>query len=166
MIKNTKQAGFTLVEMIIYLAIVGVVLVSISYLILDIIGGQTKSDAGQEVNYNIRFISDQLNSDIAAAQDIGGLTGDTLNLNMATDDVIYSFDSTNNTLVKKVGAGASTTISTSAVDVTGSFTNNSFGNRSRNVGINLEINYKNPDNLPNYNSSTTAAWSVELRRRR
>jgi len=48
----------------------------------------------------------------------------------------------------------------------GSFSDLSYLSRAKNVGINLEINYKNPGNLPDYNASTTAEFAVELRGRR
>jgi prepilin-type N-terminal cleavage/methylation domain-containing protein len=164
--KHKAEEGFTLIEMIIYLSIVSVVLVSLSYLILDIIGGQTKSDAHQEVNYNIRFISDQLRRDITAAQGVAALTDTTLRLSMAGDDITYAFNTASSTLEKKIGSSASSTYNTTAVNVTGIFTDNSFGSRSQNVGVYTEVSYKNPDNLPDFFASSSAQFSVELRGRR
>ena len=163
---TSSGAGFTLIELIIYLAIVAMILTSISYLILDILGGQTKNYAGQEINFNLRFISNNLTKDIRSAQDISSLTADTLILTMPGDDITYNFDSGNNILTRQLGAATPADVNSNEVEVTGSFTDLSYLNRTKNVGISLIINYKNPDNLPDYNSSTTAEFAVELRGRR
>jgi len=162
----TYNKGFTLIELIIYLAIVSIILISISYLILDILGGQTKNYAKQEVNHNLRFISDNLIKDIKKAQDIDSLASDTLVLTMPGDDVTYNFDSINNKLTRQLGIAAPVDLNTNWVEISGSFSDLSYLARAKNVGINLEINYKNPGNLPDYNASTTIEFSVELRGRR
>jgi len=164
-ITNHKQ-GFTLIELIIYLAIVSIILISISYLILDILGGQVKSYANQEVNHNLRFISNNLIKDIKKAQDIGSLASDTLALTMPGDDITYNFDSIDNKITRQLGVATPVDLNTNRVEVLGSFSDLSYLSRAKNVGINLEINYKNPGNLPDYNASTTAEFAVELRGRR
>src|SRR3989344_1665551 len=87
------QAGFTLVELIIYLGIVALLLTSVSYLIIDLMSGQTSSRADEEVNYNVRLIAGRLAADIAAAQQIVSLTSDRLTLDLPGDDVTYEFPS-------------------------------------------------------------------------
>jgi len=166
-ISNLKsQPGFTLIETIIYLSIVSIILVSISYLIIDILGSQAKSIAGNEVNHNVRFISNHLAKDIRAAQAIGSLASDTLVLTMPGDDIIYNFDAGNLKLTRQVGAAAAEDLNTPQVEVTGSFTDRSFTTRSINVGVVLVVEFKNPDNLPNYNASSTSGFAFELRGRR
>ena len=167
--QNTKhgtQSGFTLVEMIIYLAIVSTMLVSISYLILDLIGGQSKSAANQEVNQNSRFITQRLISDIKAASDFSIPSEDTLNLTVPGDDIVYSLDAGSLNLTRQVGAEPAEDLNSSEVEVTGSFIDNSFAARSRNVGVSLIISYVNPDNLLDLTASTTADFSIELRGRK
>lgn len=165
-IKNQIRSGFTLIETIIYLAIVSTILVSISYLILDILGGQTKSITTNEVNHNLRFISHILSQDISAAQDISSLTADTLILDMASDDITYNFDAINLILTRQVGAGAVETVNTRQVEISGSFNNRSMAGRTRNVGVALIVEYKNPNNLQDYVAVSSANFSYELRGRR
>src|SRR3989338_5981734 len=86
-IAHGKGAGFTLIEMIIYLAIVSIVLVSMSYLILDLIGGQSKSFANQETNQNLRFIVNTISQDVVSAQDFSLVAADTLVLAVPGDDI-------------------------------------------------------------------------------
>ncbi|OGY47110.1 MAG: hypothetical protein A3J62_02205 [Candidatus Buchananbacteria bacterium RIFCSPHIGHO2_02_FULL_38_8] len=164
--KFKSGVGFTLIEMIIYLAIVAMVLTAISYLILDIISGQTTSFTDQEVNYNLRFISNNLIKDIKSAQDISSLSGETLVLTMPGEDITYNFNSVDNKLTRQLGSAEPINIHSDQVEVNGSFSSLSYLSRAKNVGIHLEINYKNPDNLSDYNASTTVDFAVELRGRR
>lgn len=163
---SSARRGFTLIEMIIYLSIVSMVLVSLSYLILDIIGGQTKSTASQEVNHNVRFISQQLRNDITSASDIGSITAAELTLTLPGDDVTYAFDAGSKTVTRQVGANPAVVLNTQLIDVVGSFANASFNQRSKNVTVELTASRKNPDNIADYNADTTVRFSVELRGRR
>lgn len=166
MIKSNKQSGFTLIETIIYLAIVSIILISISYLIIDIIGSQTKSIAGNEVNHNIRFMSDYLAKDIRSAQTISSLTSDTLVLTMSGDDITYNFDVGNLTLTRQVGVAVAEDLNTPQVEVMGSFVDRSYTTRSINVGVTLTVEYKNPSGLSDYAADSTSNFSFELRGRK
>ncbi len=161
-----KLAGFTLLESILYLAIVSIILTSISYLVLDMLGGQTKTYAGEEINYNVRQISNSLNRDIKSAQDISSLTASTLVLVIPGNIITYDFDLENKKLTRRLGAGQLLDVNSLAVEATGSFSDLSYLGRTKNVGISLELSYKNPGNLPDYRASTTANFAVELRGRR
>ena len=152
--------------MIIYLAIVSIILVTLSYLIIDILGGQTKNVAGQEVNQNLRFITNYLIKDVKSAQGIGSLTADTLVLTRPADDITYNFDGVSQKITRQLGAAAPVDLNSRQLEVTGSFIDLSYLGRTKNVGINLIVSYKNPENLPDYNASTTVEFSVELRGRR
>ncbi len=163
---KSQNYGFTLVELIIYLGIVSVILVSISYLMLDILGGQTQSNASQEINYNLRFITNSLIKDIKSAQDIGSLSPETLVLALPGADITYNFNSVDKKITRQLGAVDPLELNGNKVEVTGSFSDLSYLVRAKNIGIHLEINYKNPGNLPEYNASTTLDLAVELRGRR
>lgn len=166
-IQNIKKSGFTLIETIIYLAIVSIILISISYLIIDIIGSQTKSIAGNEVNHNMRFITEALSKDIRSAQAIGiPVTPDTLVLTMPGDDITYNFDAGNLTLTRQVGAAAAEDLNTTQVEVTGSFVDRSYTTRSINIGVTLTVEYKNPSGLSDYAADSTSNFSFELRGRK
>lgn len=160
------KKGFTLIELIIYLAIVSTVLVSISYLIIEIISGQTRAIAFQEVNQNIRFISQIVTKDIREAEAIGSLSADSMTLTMPGDDIIYTFEPVDLTLTRQLGVSAAEVLNTDRVEATGTFSDLSFTTRSANVGVELIIEYKNPDNLQDYKASTTVNFSSELRGRR
>ncbi|MFA5022376.1 MAG: type II secretion system protein [Patescibacteria group bacterium] len=161
-----RPGGFTLIEAIIYLGIVSIILVSISYLMLDILAGQTKNYGTQEVSQNLRFISNNLIRDIESAQDITSLSSDTLVLVKGGQSLTYSFDLVNDNLTRQLGAGQPEILNSNRLEVTGSFSDLSYLGRTKNVGVSLFLNYKNPGNLPDYNASTTFNFSVELKGRR
>src|SRR3989344_8346758 len=118
---KTQNSGFTLIELIIYLAIVSIILVSISYLTIDLISGQSGSQADQELIYSFNFITATLTKDIRSAQAIASLSSDVLVLIMTGDDVTYSFDVGNKKLTRQIGASA-VDLHSDVIEVTGSFT--------------------------------------------
>jgi len=162
-----KPAGFTLIELIVYLAIVSIILVSISYLIIDILQNQTRDLARQEVNYNLKFIANYLTRDIREANQIGSLSTTTLVLNFpAAKTVTYRFDRDSQSLSRQLNAGAFLPVSTDQVWVNGDFTDLSFKNKTKNVGILLIIAYKNPGDIAYFSASTSDSLAVELRGKR
>jgi len=161
-----RRRGFTLVELIIYLGILSIMLVSMSYLMLDILGGQTKIYGNQDVNQNLRFVSNYLIKDIRAAQNIGSLSADTLVLVMPGDDITYSFVADGKKLTRQLGSNSPVQLNSDRLEIVGNFSDLSYFNKAKEVGVYLAIMYKNPDNLPDYNASTTSAFSVGLRGRR
>lgn len=164
--KNLSNQGFTLIELIIYLGIVSIILVSISYLMIDILGGQSKNYANQDVNQNLRFITTQITKDIKSAQVISSLSSDQLVLDMPGDDITYLFTPASSTLTRQIGLEPPINVASNRMNVTGDFTDLSYLTRTTNVSINLAVSYKNPNNLPDFNASSSAVWSVELRGRK
>jgi type II secretory pathway pseudopilin PulG len=165
--KFNKQIGFTLFELIIYLGIVSILLVSLTSLMLNILTGQARNFAQQEVNYNLKFISNNLAGDIKKANQIGSLSTTTLVLNFpGPNTVTYKFDRDRKLMTRQDNAGAAEEVSTKWVNIGGDFTDLSFKNKSKNVGIALAIEYDNPANMSYYNASTTDSFAVELRGKR
>jgi len=81
--KNTKHSGFTLIEMILYLAISSIFLTGVVYFTWDIVYGRVKSFTFQEVNYNVRFASKRITYEIKNAESINSITGNSISLQMA-----------------------------------------------------------------------------------
>src|SRR3989344_7350613 len=131
-ISNLKSLnrGFTLVETIIYIAIVSIILISITYLILDILGGQIKNTANLEVGYNLRMINSLLAQDIRKSSDFSRPDSQILNLVFPGDDIIYFFDSNGRQLSRQVGSQPPIIINTAAVEVLGSFSDLSYLQRA------------------------------------
>ena len=155
-----------MIELIIYLAIVSTILVSISYLMIDILAGQTRNYTNQDINQQLRFVSGVIAKDIRSAQAVGSITSDSLVLVTPEDDIILNFDTANKILTRQIGSADPIALHDFQVEATGNFADLSYLERSKNIKVVLNFNYSNPDNRSEYNASTTGIFSVELRGRR
>ena len=167
--KNSNK-GFTLVELIIYLAIVGTVLVFTTYFAIDIIHGRVKANVLQEVHQNFRFAMGKMTQEIRRAKDITSLSSSTLVLDNdgVAEAVTFNFDAVNKKVTMQIGSGSITDLTGDEVEVIGSFTNLSYAyptgsNRSKNVKIDMTVSYKNPENMEEWEASQTVETTVELR---
>ena len=161
------EGGFTLFELIIYLAIVSVILVVISYLLIDILQGQTKSLAILEVQQNLRFALSKIEKDIRSAKNIISVSGNVLTLDdISGNQIVLTIDPITKKISRKFGGNSPVDLTTNQVEITGGFSDWSFGERSKNIGIYLNISYKNPDNLLQYQANQTIQEAIELRGRR
>ena len=165
-VTRLRRGGFTLFESILYIAIVSVFLVSVSYLVIDIMGSQTKSASYEDVTYYQNFIVDQLARDVRQANDITTLTAQTLVLAVPGGLVTYNFDSTYNRLTRQVGSGSVQSLASDAMAVSGSFANQSFMNRSKIVGVELFIATLNPGSRKDFTVTSSVTAAFELRGRR
>ena len=166
MINCKRQAGFTLVEMIIYIAIVSIILVSISSLMLDIMAGRASNYAKQEINYNSRYLTNRLIKDIHASSAINSLAADTLVLVSPGGKITYHFDSSSDSLTRQIDDGQVTRMHNGEIAVGGSFADQSFAGRTQSVQVNLDFVYKNPSNVINYQASNSVSLTLELQGRR
>lgn len=89
MIKNIKkyyrnnQAGFTLIELILYMALVSIFISGAILFAWDVIYGQAKSQVQLTVNHNLRFSSQRILYEIRNASDINSVSGSTISLSMS-----------------------------------------------------------------------------------
>lgn len=70
--KNNKK-GFTLIEVILYLAIAGIVLYFISAFAFNSIFGKSKIESVQEINQNGQSILNEISKDIVDSIEINGI---------------------------------------------------------------------------------------------
>lgn len=167
--KNTP--GFTLIELIIYIALIAIFIggaVSFSW---DIIYGGAKSDVEREVNQNLRLVSKRISYEIRNASAINSL---------ATSDLcLVSADATRNPTRIYVSSGrmhiawgggsANCTgmtndqpLTSNQVSVSGlTFTNNSSGTNSYNVQFSLTISSTGTRN--EWQKSENYTGSAEMR---
>ena len=99
-----KSKGFTLIELIIYLAIVSVILTVISYLMLDIVSGQSQTVSEQEVIYAVRSVSRIVTRDIQSAQAISSFSPSSITPASPQGPIIYTLDATAKKLLRQAGA--------------------------------------------------------------
>lgn len=91
--KNKKSDGFTIVEMLVAVAIFGMLVLSITNVALAIIKSQRKSFAIQNVQETSRYILETASKEIRTSK-VNSFTDSTLDITNAQGQaVIYSFDS-------------------------------------------------------------------------
>jgi prepilin-type N-terminal cleavage/methylation domain-containing protein len=153
--------GFTLVELIVYIAILSSFLVIATYFSWDILFGQVKSETAQEVQQNSRLAIERLTYEIKRAKSINS-AGSSLALTMQ-DDTTTIFDLSNNTLrINENGAGAIALTSSQAKVSSLTFSDRSTGNSS-NVKVEMTINHINPENVNEWDRSENFEFAIELR---
>lgn len=145
-IQQKTQRGFTLLELLIYIAILSGFLIVVVNLFLAVSTSSSREEARAEVQQNLRFAVQQITDDMRSASAIilpaGGGSGNTLELTVDAASTVYSIDNgvlqkTRNSVTENITSG----------NVTVSITNPIFV-RSFNAGarptvqISLEISYK------------------------
>ena len=160
------RGGFTIIETILYIAIVSMMLVSITSLIIDVMGGQMKTSTYQDVTYYERFIVNQLMKDIRNASNVSTLTSSTLVLTQPGGTITYNFNSLNNQLTRQVGSGTPVELHQSTLAVAGSFIDQSYAGRTKTVGVNLQLVFYNAGGREEFTANSTVQFAVELRGRR
>ena len=104
-ILNIKN-GFTLIELILYIAISSIFMLASVSFAWDVIYGRVKSYVQQEVNQNMRFASKRITYEIRNASAISSVGSSTLTLTMADPDRNPTvFDVSNGRL--RIGYGGS-----------------------------------------------------------
>ncbi len=172
---NTKspKAGFTLVELILYVGILVILLGASVLSALSAANTRVKALARHEVNYSTQFAQDVLSHTIRRAQSIdsGASTFDNASsvLVLIMDDPLESpttFELTTGQLTVTRGAGAAIPITTGHVDVpTFQVENLSRGSKVNDVRITLLVEHKNPSNLSQFFADLTTVESFSLRQK-
>jgi len=165
--KLNVYAGFTIVEMILYIAIVSIFMTGLVYFTWDVIYGRVKSFVHQEVNQNTRYAAKRISYEIKNASGVNSVTADSISL--ATTD-----SARNPTVISvadgriQIGYGSSgncpttspCSITSNKVESTLSFTDLSSGN-STNIKFSLTVS--STGDRHEFNKSETYETSVELR---
>jgi len=162
-----KNSGFTLIELIIYIGIVSIILVSISYLMIDILGASVSNLAKTEVTQSIRLITTQLIKDVHRSADIQSVEPGRLILILPAGHVLnYSFDQQQKKLVSWIDDNDPIQIYSDDIEVEGEFSDLSFMDKTKTVNVNLSVSYKNPSNNQIYQANTIINLALELHGRR
>jgi Tfp pilus assembly major pilin PilA len=91
---SKKNDGFSLLEIIIYIAVIAIVTAAISSVFLSMAGGQASANAVAEIDSNLTFPMNEINQDIVAASAVttpaaAGATSSTLTLTVGATTVTY-----------------------------------------------------------------------------
>ncbi len=163
--------GTSLIEIILYLGLVGIVLVTVVFFSAEFMSTRVKADAYAEVGWNARFVMDRIAAEIREASNYNpGTSVFVSNPGMLSlesqqpgeDPIVFAVS--DGALTVSRGGGLPLPLTTSQVTVT-DFTieDLSFNNRSRNLRINLTIEYAKSGLWP---IAPTATYEMTERVRR
>lgn len=148
------KKAFTLIELLIYLALVALFLTAATTSMWDIILGHTKSSVEQEVQENLRFASYRLGFEIRNADSIGAASdfgtnlaadsGLTLSLNSPAPNNPTEFRVSGGILQIRQGAGDWTALTGSAVEVANLVFTDLTDSDSENIKFTVTVKYRNP----------------------
>src|SRR3989344_5145313 len=82
---NMKKNGFTLIELILYIAIITIVMGALIPFAWDVIEGGVKSSAEQEVSSQARYVSERIKYEIRNANAINSISATSIDLNTDTN---------------------------------------------------------------------------------
>lgn len=153
-----NNSGLTLIEIIIYIAIVGLMSTAFTIMMINMMNLKTKSMAMQEVNLSLKFIVDKINFEIKNATSLGTITASSIATNRAT------FDLNTGNIRMTVGSTVAN-LNSNLVNISDfTVTNLSSGDsKTKNINYSITGNYINPGGRSEFTYSTTIESSSEVR---
>lgn len=170
---NKKSRGFTIIEIVIYIAILVLVLLLANSVIFYLNKANSITKADREALENARRALDMMSYEIKGAKSVYTTTTSStqlsletyLSADLPTDETISFVDfflCGTRICVKKESQNSvfitSDTVEVSALNFTQINTL-----RAAAIKIDLTVNYKNPLNLPQFNSSVNLTSTISLR---
>jgi len=133
------KKGMTIIELVVYLGIVAIVLVTMIDMTTRLITTQTKTAATSEVQQNLSYAMSRLTSSIQSASAVSGTyPSDTLNLTVDGNPVTFKLNS--NALEIEEGGLPSTALSSSKVVVSAPSEGRIFTKVSNGAAISIQVN--------------------------
>lgn len=168
-----EKTGFSLIEIIIYVALVSIIAVSFVVFIIDVTTSSQKARVRQEVQQNARFAFQRITREIRAADDVNagssafGTSPGVLSLaadNPTDDPTVFSVNG--GVLQITQGANPAQDLTSDRFVVTNLvFTDLSVNNRTKNIMIELTLEHPNPQDVEVFDASSTYRGAVVIRSR-
>ena len=169
-----KQSGLTLVEIIIYVAILSLIATAFMTMSINMLALKTKSISQQEIGSNLRLISQKINYEIRNAKSISATTTSSITLTLSDSARSPTVFDLNNGNIR-MGFGSSGNCPTSnpcilnSSDInisTFSVVNLSSGDsKTQNINYTLSGNYINNSGRSEFDANGSINDSVEVRSR-
>ena len=166
-------SGFTLIETLIYVTIIGAIITSFISFSLSVSDTRGKAYVVSEVQANTRVALSAIESRIKKADDVNvanstfGTDPGYLSLTMASSTLnptIIALDQDDGVLVIKEGAYATTSITSTEVNVTNLvFTNLTASTTRENIRVEVTVEYINSNNGSIYRYSQNSRSATSLR---
>ena len=168
-----KKNGFTLIEIIIYVALAGIFLTGVTYFAIGLLTGQAKTLVEQEVTDNLRNAMRRIEFEIRNAQDINSVTSSDLCLKMSNTTYNPTRIYLSSGKVRIAWGGGTTNCSamtndqqlTSNLVTVNSliFNNYSNGTTTKNISFNLDISYNSSSGGQQWIKNQNYTTDAELR---
>lgn len=164
---NHTQSGFSLFEIIVYLAIFSLVIVSILTIAARSLGSKAKALAITEVEYNTRYSLQRISSDVRSAVDINetNFTSNRLTLTMANGDEV-EYIVTDNTLTIERNSGGPVALTSDAVSVD-NFTVQDVspvGSEITDMSVTIGVSVTSASGRPEYNADAELTSAISMRK--
>jgi prepilin-type N-terminal cleavage/methylation domain-containing protein len=162
------KRGFTLIEFLIYSAILGMVLVLSVGFLWDMVFGQIKEASYEEVQENSRFALMKISQEIKRAKAVNnpapGFSSNTLSLSMNNPSFNPTiFDVVDGKLRITIGSSGPYELTSNQVIVNSlRFTNLSYPNTPGIIRIEMTVSHINPGNQSEYQAVINLSSSVSL----
>jgi len=165
--KLKNQAGFTLFEIIIYVAIMAMIVTSFVTFSISISNVKVKVFVVQEVNSNIRNALDLIGQKIRVASAVtaplSGANGSTLSLNFLSPDPSLTFSLNNGVLYLTPASSSAVAITNADVNITNlKFYNLAANGRNDSIEIFITAEYRNKSSRE-YTYSNSIETTVNIR---
>lgn len=160
-------AGFTFIELILYISIVTIMLTAIIPFAWNIIGSSKKSSTEQEVNSAARYVSERIKYEIRNANSINSVNSpvNTIDFNTSTNATTVIDLSGGKIRIKYGVAGTPVNLNSDDTNVTNlTFTDyTSTDNKTKHVGFTLTITSNYSGQRQEFKETITLRSSAEVR---
>lgn len=167
---NNQQNGFTLIEALVYIALVSGILITATTFAWNIVNSRTIAFTAQEVEQNGRFIMQKISQTFKEANKINApLIGNSDNtIIVELDDAgseIVTITQSGNNIQYQYNSDPVVELNSDLVNITNlQFSNLSTTNgSSRNIVVSFSISHVNPNNRPEWSYTQDYQTSIELR---
>jgi hypothetical protein len=166
------QFGLTLVEIIIYVAILGLIATAFMTMSINMMSLKTKSVSQQELDSNLQFISQKINYEIRNAKSISSTTTSSITLTLtdsSRNPTVFDLNNGNIRMGFGIGGSCPNTspciLNNNVINFSNFIiTNLSSGNsQTQNIRYQISGNYINSSSRPEFNASGSITDSVEVR---
>ena len=161
-----NQRGFTLVELILYIALVAIFVTAAIGFAWDVIYGREKAYRQQVVQQVSRMAMARIGYEISQAKDIQGVADESISL-IRSDDSIVTITKSANAIELGIGAASPVPLTSNEVAVSNlKFTNfSTANNNAKNINVNLSLRQANSGAKGELTSDTSVWATFELKGR-
>lgn len=164
--RNKIRPGFSLFEIVVYMAIVSVFMVSVLTIVVESMSSRIKAMALHTISYQSQFVLNRITSDVRAASDISetDLASNVLTLTM-TDGSTHQYQLTSGAITLTVNHGTAEALTSSAVTVdTFTLANRTgYGTQAHDIDVTLALSTSSNTGRPEYNADASLTSTIMTR---